>query len=394
MGFIDADTHVIECEESWDYMDPAERIYRPVPVEIPAGAKGNVRPIQMYLIGETFCRRFPTDGRGAGVGAEYSADVVHLKNPGKRLRIMDALGIDVQIVISTNYIAAQVDNPLGEAAVARSWNRWMAERTAGTGGRLPWVLNPPIRMMDRALKELEFGKAHGAAGIMMKGVMHGYYLSDPYFYPLYEKAQDLDLTLVVHQGAARHHVEGLGIANPPASRAPNLHYTSTVMQGFYAVLDSDLNQRFPKLRWAYVESGSSWLPFIFHHLARSRVATKAESYVHTKRGPSRSIPPIDAAAEMQSRNMFVTCEADEDIPYITSVIGDRSLMVGTDMGHNDNGSDPLAHTVIMERTDIGKEVARRLVDENARCAFAIAKDFTPTAKVSEQERREVDLAVL
>ena len=83
MGFIDVDTHVIECEDTWDCMEPSERQYRPVPVEVPAGVSGNRLAKQMYLIGETLVRRFPTDGRGAGFGAEYSGDSTEGSAPSR-----------------------------------------------------------------------------------------------------------------------------------------------------------------------------------------------------------------------------------------------------------------------------------------------------------------------
>jgi len=394
MGFIDADTHVLECEETWDCMEPSDRQYRPVPVEVPAGVGGNPYAKQMYLIGETFVRRFPTDGRAAGFGAEYSAEVSHLADPSVRLRKMDALGIDVQVVISTNFIGAQLEDPFAEAAVMRGWNRWLAERTTGYRDRLPWVLVCPTRDIDRAIQELEFGKKNGAIGVMLKGIDHGYYLSHPRFHRLYERAQDLDLAIVVHQGAARVHVEGLGVTSTKGALAGNIDYTSTVMKAFFAVLDSDLNKRFPRLRWTFVEAGGSWLPFVFHYLTRARAAARADSYVMTRRGPSRVISPIDAAAEMEARNMFVTVDADEDIPHLVSLIGERHIMIGTDMCHNDNGSDPLAHTVVMDRTDISPEVARLITDQNARRGFAIPMDFNPTAKLPAATKRELELAVL
>jgi predicted TIM-barrel fold metal-dependent hydrolase len=394
VGFIDVDTHVIECEDTWDCMEPADRQYRPVPVEVPAGVGGNRLAKQMYLIGETLVRRFPTDVRGAGFGAEYSGEVSHLRDPAVRLRKMDALGIDVQIVISTNFIGAQLEDPAAEAAVMRGWNRWVAERTAGYRDRLPWVLVCPTRDINRALQELEFGKANGATGVMLKGIDHGYYLSNPYFYPLYERAQELDLTIVVHQGAAREHVEGLGITSVKGPLAANIDYTATVMKAFFAVLDSDLNKRFPRLRWAFVEAGACWLPFVFHYLMRARGAGKPDSYVMTGRGPSRLFDPVDPIGEMAARNMFVSIDADEDIPYLSSLIGDSQLMVGTDMCHNDNGSDPLAHTHVMERADIGEDAKLRIVSENARRAFAIPADFRPSDRMPAEVRRAVDLAIL
>lgn len=392
MGYIDTDTHVIECEDSWNYLDPSERHYRPRQVDFTSADGGSIS--QFYMIGESLARRFPTDVRPAGFGAEYSGDCSHLWNPSVRLKKMDALGVDAQIVISTNFIAAELEDPLAEAAIMRSWNRWMAERTAGTGGRLGWTLVCPTRSISRACEELKFGKENGAVAVMIKGIDHGYYLDHPRFYPLYETAQELDLTMVIHQGARREHVEGTGVSGYNQSSAQFIHYPATVMAGFYAVASSDLYKRFPRLRWAFVESGVSWVPFAFHHLARHQSTRMPETYIQTNRGPSRAVPEIDAKAEMEMRNIFVSCETDEDLPYISSVIGDRNITVGTDFCHNDNGSDPLAHTVIMERADLDKEVARRLVDDNGRRAFNIPADFTPTAKVTSEARREIDLAVL
>ena len=366
MGYIDVDTHVIECEETWDCLDPSERQYRPVPLEAPGK--------QLYLIGETFTRRFPTDGRGSGFGAEYTADVTHLENPAVRLREMDALGVDLQVLISTAFIGGNLEHPVAEAAVMRAWNRWVAERTADTGGRLRWVLMAPTRLMDRAFEELEFGKQHGAVGVMLKGIHNGMFLSDPYLFPLYERAQDLDLTIVVHQGAARHHIEGLGIMNPPQSMAHNLHYTATPMQGMYAVIASDMHQRFPRLRWAFVESGASWVPFVFHHFQRFRAALIPDSFIETDAGPSRDIEVLDVHTMMGEKHLYVSVETDEDIPYLNSFVGDGHLMVATDFCHNDIGSDPLAHTVVRNRADVGDALGRALTETTGRRAYGLPVD--------------------
>ena len=393
MGFIDTDTHVIECEETWDYLDPSERQYRPAQVEV-AGLNGAPAK-QFYLIGETFCRRFPSDIRPDGFGAEYTPEVTHLTDPQVRLRKMDAIGTDVQIVISTNFIAAEIEDAAAEAAVMRSWNRWMAERTAGCWDRLPWVLVCPTRDIDRAVKELEFGKYNGAIGVMLKGVEHGYYLDDPRFYPLYAKAQDLDLTIVIHTGAARHHLEGAGIARVHQSPAANIHYPATVMKGLYAVLASDLYKRFPKLRWAFVESGATWVPFVLHHRAHQKATAQASSFINSGFGPTRLFPSAgDMKGEFEMRNIFVSCEADEDINYIAGIAGEGQITVATDFCHNDAGTDVMAHRVILGRADVDKALARRVVDGNGRRAFNIPAGLRPTDRVVKPARPELELAVL
>jgi predicted TIM-barrel fold metal-dependent hydrolase len=349
----------------------------------------------MYLIGEAFCRRFPTDGRPGDFGTEYSPEVSHLTDPAVRLRKMDALGIDVQIVISTNFIAAEIGNPLAEAAIMRSWNRWIAARTQEAQGRLRWVLVCPTLTVGRAIEELEFGAANGAVGVMVKGIEHGMFLSDPHFFPIYERAEKLGLTIVVHQGAARQHIEGLGLAGFNKSPAASVHYTATVAQGFYAILASDVYQRFPKLRFAFVESGISWVPYVFHHYQRLRMSTRKDSYTVTPRGPSRKmIDPLDPVLEVKRRNLYVSAENDEDINYVVSLIGEDNITLGTDMCHNDNGSDPLAHTVLMERADLDPRVARKIVDTNGRRAYGIPDHFRPADKASEEEKRQTDLSIV
>jgi len=392
MGYIDTDTHVIECEQTWDYMDPSERHYRPRQVEV--ASPDGTSLSQFYLIGESMSRRFPTDVRPAGFGAEFSGECTHLWDPSVRIKKMDALGIDVQIVISTNFIGAEIEDPLAEAAIMRSWNRWVAERTQGYQDRLNWVMVCPTRSIGRAIEELEFCAKNGARGIMLKGIDHGYYLDDPRFFPLYEKAQDLDLTIVVHQGAVRKHLEGTGTSGYHQSAAQFMHYPAVTIAGFYAVISSDLYKRFPRLRFAIAESGVSWVPFAFHHYTRHLSTRMPQSYILTDRGPSRDVEELDIKAEMEMRNLFVSCETDEDLPYISSVIGEDNITVGTDFCHNDNGSDPLAHTVIMERPDLDKAVARKFVDTNGRRAFNIPTDFTPSAMMTAEARREVSLATL
>jgi hypothetical protein len=119
-----------------------------------------------------------------------------------------------------------------------------------------------------------------------------------------------------------------------------------------------------------------------------------ETYIQTDRGPSRQVAELDIRAELEMRNVFVSCETDEDLPYIASVMGEDHITVGTDFCHNDNGSDPLAHTIIMERSDLAPAVARKFADTNGRRAFNIPADFTPSAKMTAEAKREVSLATL
>ena len=56
--------------------------------------------------------------------------------------------------------------------------------------------------MEESIKELQFAKDHGACAILKKGDLEaGKWPADPYFYPLYEEANRLDLPICVHIGS-------------------------------------------------------------------------------------------------------------------------------------------------------------------------------------------------
>ena len=49
MAVIDADTHVIETEHTWDYLDPSEQQFRPI-VVTPRGALHKYSKLSVELM--------------------------------------------------------------------------------------------------------------------------------------------------------------------------------------------------------------------------------------------------------------------------------------------------------------------------------------------------------
>src|SRR5207302_1230767 len=118
-----------------------------------------------------------------------------------RLRQMDELRIDIQVLYPTLFLSAMTARPEVELALTRSYNRWIAAATESSHGRLRWVAQMPMLTIDKAVEEVAWAKDHGACGIMKKGVECGDRpASDPYFFPLYQAASDYDLPICIHNG--------------------------------------------------------------------------------------------------------------------------------------------------------------------------------------------------
>ena len=89
--------------------------------------------------------------------------------PG-RLRHMDEMGVDVQVVFPTFFIRYGTSNPEAEWALTSTYNRWMAEKCAGTDGRLRWACVLPLMQPEKAAEELRWAKAHGSCGVFKRGL--------------------------------------------------------------------------------------------------------------------------------------------------------------------------------------------------------------------------------
>src|SRR5262245_54514528 len=113
MPTIDADAHVIETDETWQYMEPAER----KALSKAVSASGD----DLWVVeGRGFVRR-------RNVGADTTVDAQEMRDIPGRLRHMDALGIDVQVLYPSLFLIPITDRPETEVAMYRSYNRWLAD---------------------------------------------------------------------------------------------------------------------------------------------------------------------------------------------------------------------------------------------------------------------------
>jgi uncharacterized protein len=360
----------METDETWDYLDPKDRMHRPRLLQFAEPEGPGLEPPFHWIVGDTWMRRPPSNGNLFNNGNVYGAGCLDLTNPANRVKDLDALGIDVQVIHSSCFISTELDNADIEAAITRSYNRWIADKLHGYTDRLGWTLRPPIRNMARAMEELEFGKEHGAVGVALRGIEHGMYLSDRTLFPLYEKAQDLDLPIIIHIGTS---IRRLNIPvgklvpwNQPAALTDHIH---PVMSGFHSVIASDLHERFPRLRFGYVEGGSTWVPAVIQFNARVAASQSRDEFLKI-----HYLTPD----ELEARNVFVTCESDEDISYLAKQwVGENVLCAGTDYGHNDAGGELGVHESILQRSDLSASLADKIVDTNGRKLYGIDPTFRP-----------------
>ena len=320
---IDADAHVIETERTWDYLDESDRKYRPKLFSTTEDATRQYWVIDDKIAGF----RFPTLSEqelrdfAHRAGRDFATPQAarQLDDVDLRLKHMDELAIDVQVLHNTFWIEQITTRPQAEVALCRSWNRWLADIAKQSQGRLFYSCVVPAMAIDEAIAEVKFAKENGAVAVCMRPLEGERHLSDPYFYPIYQAASDLDLAIAVH----------IANGNPtnadlyrlvPAGRFAQFRVPTVT--ACFDVIMSPLHETFPKLRWGFIEASAQWMPWIGREAAiRYRAAGRAF--------------PQNVFDEY---NIFVTCQNNDDIPYIVRSCGEDRLVIGTDYGHTDPSS--------------------------------------------------------
>ena len=134
---------------------------------------------------------------GAGFWLQATAKLADVT--ADRLAVMDACGIDVQ-VLSLNAPGIQAE-PDPEAAVraAAQANDALARIIDGHPGRFSGFAALPLQDPARAVAELTRAiTVTGLRGALVNGHTHGVYLDDPSLWPVWERAQDLGVPLYLH----------------------------------------------------------------------------------------------------------------------------------------------------------------------------------------------------
>ena len=118
----------------------------------------------------------------------------------ERIAYMDAHGIDAQVISYASGIPATLE-PEYSVELCRDVNSEMAERAAAYPGRFYLFAHLPLGDGTWAAKELErCVKELGFVGAMISGHYHDLPYDDDLYFPIFEKAQELDVPVYLHPG--------------------------------------------------------------------------------------------------------------------------------------------------------------------------------------------------
>jgi len=259
---FDSDTHIMESADLFaKYVDPQYRDR--VPQFVTTG-NGKTR----LLVDDTF---FPVVPMHPGFPKQYPdngmPEYAIANDAVQRLKYMDDLGIDVQVVfpsLSLAGVTTSVKDPALAGALARAYNRFIGEFASADPNRLRGVMVIPANHPEVAAAELRFGKEH--FGLSSFGLnptpADGIPWSDHRYDPLWATAEELGMSVLFHEVTTGYTADGVGALRYTANW-PMIYFCSHTVEPMLTIADlifGGCAERFPNLRFAFAEAHVSWLP--------------------------------------------------------------------------------------------------------------------------------------
>lgn len=358
LAAIDADTHIIESEAVWEFFDEGMAKRKPVLIPYRDPATDILRS---YWIIDGHLVPKP-QGKGGQSLAAPPVEAERLLSRDWRTRALldlesrledaDKMGVEVQVVYPTLFIGYLTDDVPLEVALCRSYNRFQADVWSRGHGRFRWVIAPPLRDIEATIAELHYGKEHGAVGVLFRGIEKDRSLADPYFFPVYEEAQQLGLPICVHTGPG---CPAMTEMFDSTLSAVFPHVRLLPVMAFHDLVSKKVPEHFPDLKFGFIEANSSWVPFLSHFMNRK-----------FKTGRAAWGPEL-----FRNYRLYVACEADEDIPYILQYTGEEHMISGSDYGHQDQSAEPQLVHLLRAREDVSPDVMDKILTHNPKRFYGL-----------------------
>jgi len=338
MPTIDADAHVIESERTWDYVENSK--FRPQ-LATPNGGGA-----QYWMIdGKAF-------RRGVNVDRGLSEADREMRDIDARLRHMDELDIDIQVLYPSLFLRPLTAKPEVEKAICRSYNLWLIDICSKGRGRLQWIATVPMIDMDDAVEEIRFAKANGACGLFSRGLVGDKRLSHSFFYPLFEAAEKAGLAFCVHASTGNFDWVELFDGESGFGR-----FKVPVLSAFHSIVYDGIPQKFPKLRCGFIEVRAQWIPYMCVEMGRrfERDNIKREHNI------------------IRDNRIYVTCQTDDDLPYILKYSGEDNIVIGSDYGHNDTSAEIEALRKVRTQGEVEPRIIDKILYDNAKALYGLDK---------------------
>jgi len=370
---FDADAHGSINPSMWQDLPDRYRARRPRPVTIHDEAGlGNFNAgwlIEGSLEPHALGPGAQQANTPRNVLAEFGADTerehcsigsMTLNDPAARLRDMDRMGFDAQMLFPSTLYAHMTVDPGFEAALFRAYNRFVARQCSAAPARLKWSGLLPLRHQRQAFEALEEMQRLGARAAVVFGTAGDRMLSDPSFAPVWDEFARTGLPLCVH----------MGMSYPPLAQLGRSIYDGHIIGmslpaqlAFMAIVGHGLLDRYKDFKVAFLEFGAEWIFYMVSRMDHYLPLDRGGHPMGLSMPNAADLPSQGIRDYVKSGRIFIAAEADDRmLTQLFELIGEDQVLFSSDFPHGE-GRDNAA-LEILERKDISKVQKQKLLYDN------------------------------
>lgn len=272
--------------------------------------------------------------------------------------LLDPWEIDRAVLVQGNIFGlGAIPNADVAHTIAAATNDWLQNEWMGVDDRLRYAIIVAPQDPVRAAAEVRrMAQYPGAVEILIPA--NRKLLGDPFFYPLYDAANECGLPIAVHPTA----VESLYVNGPQIGGEPPWYYMewratlgAPHMVNGASLVSHGVFERFPNLKILFSEVGYAWLLEIMWRMDKDFKALRDET-------PWLTRPPSEYMLEhfrFTTQPWVEPTHREHLLPFFEMIEASRTLLFSTDFPHWD-GDDPQ-----WTLKTLPEDLRRRVAFENA-----------------------------
>ncbi|TDC56776.1 amidohydrolase [Actinomadura sp. KC345] len=356
---FDADNHLYETEEALTRYLPKGYENAVQYVDIKGRTKIAIRgQISEYIPNPTFSvvarpgaqeeyfRHGNPEGKSKReIFGEPMKSIPAFREPAPRLELMDELGIQRTLMFPTlaSLIEERMrDDPELIHVVVHSLNRWL-EETWSFNYKDRIFTTPVIGLpiVEKAIEELDWCLERGAKCILLRpapvpGFRGPRSFALPEFDPFWKRVQEEGVLVGMHSSDSGYSRYANDWDGNHSEMLPFKTNAFRMLSEWRPVTDAvgsmachGLLTRFPELKIAVIENGSSWVAPLLENLAG----------VYKKAPEAFGEHPVDVV----KRNVHISPFWEENMADLADMIGVDKVLFGSDYPHPEGLADPVTY---------------------------------------------------
>jgi predicted TIM-barrel fold metal-dependent hydrolase len=128
------------------------------------------------------------------------------------------------------------------------------------------------------------------------------------------------------------------------------------MSAFHHILYGGIPDKFPLLRFGFIEAAAGWVPYVLTDVRRR--------LVREGRRPLSDTP-------LRDNRLYVAVQTNDDLPYVLHFAGEDNLVIGSDYGHSDTASELEALKNLQATSGLPPVATRKILDDNPRALYGL-----------------------